>query len=115
MADPLTEAENLCQQTLQALETQTRGASETIEPLRKSLQSLLSVIAESKRKVMVRSAQGQKLAQEIRDNASKLYDVTKLPRPEGKGVDELGSRLASVEGSVTKLKIYWQSFEYATT
>lgn len=115
MADPLTEAESLCQKTLQALETQTSGVSETIEPLRKSLQGLMPVIAESKRKVMVRSAQGQKLAQEIRDNASKLYDIARLPRPEGKEVDELGSRLASVEGSVRKLKIYWQSFEYATT
>jgi hypothetical protein len=115
VADLLTEAESLCHQTLQVLERQTSFSSEAMDALRTSLQGLLPVIVESKRKVMVRSAQGQRLAQEILDNASKLYAVASLPRPEGKAVDEIGSRLESVEGSVKKLKIYWQSFEYATT
>ncbi len=115
MADHLTEAEGLCQKTLQVLEEQTSFPLEKIEVIRKSLQGLLPIIAESKRKVMVRSARGQKLTQEILDHTSKLYDVTSLPRPEGKAVDEIISRLKSVGDSVKKLEIYWKSFEYVTT
>ena len=115
MADPLTEAEGLCQKTLQVLEEQKSFPTEKIDVIKKSLQGLLPIIAESKRKVMVRSALGQKLTQEILGNASKLYDVATLPRPEGKAVDEIINRLESVGDSVKKLKIYWKSFEYVTT
>ena len=115
MADRLTDAEQLCQKTLQVLEGHASLPSDAREALRNGLQGLLPVLAESKRKVMVRSAQGQRLAQEIVDNASKLYDVASRPRPEGKGVDEVLSRLDSVRDSVKKLEIYWQSFEYVTT
>jgi GTP-sensing pleiotropic transcriptional regulator CodY len=115
VADHLTEAEGLCQKTLQVLESQTSFPSEKIEVMRKSLKGLLPIIAESKRKVMVRSARGQKITQEILDNASKLYDVVSLRSSEGKAVDEVVNRLEGVEGSVKKLQIYWKSFEYVTT
>jgi hypothetical protein len=115
VADHLTEAESLCQKTLEVLVDQTSFPSEKLEAMRKGLQGLLPVIAESKRKVMVRSARGQKLTQEILDHASKLYEAVSLPRPEGKAVDEIVSRLESVGDSVKKLEIYWKSFEYATT
>ena len=115
MADFLTEAEGLCKKTLEVLEGQTSFPSEKLEVMRKGLQGLLPVITESKRKVMVRSARGQKLTQEILDHASKLYEAVSLPRPEGKAVDEIVSQLESVGGSVKKLEIYWKSFEYATT
>jgi hypothetical protein len=97
------------------LASQTSLPSETLEATRKSLQGLLPIIAESKRKVMIRSARGQKLTQELLDHASKLYEVASLPCPEVKDMDEIVSRLESVEGSVKKLEIYWKSFEYATT
>jgi hypothetical protein len=100
---------------LQVLASQTSLPSETLEATRKSLQGLLPIIAESKRKVMIRSARGQKLTQELLDHASKLYEVASLPCPEVKDMDEIVSRLESVEGSVKKLEIYWKSFEYATT
>lgn len=115
MADRLTEAEQLCQKTLQVLEGHPSLPSDALEVMRKGLQGLLPVLAESKRKVMVRSAQGQKLAQEIVDHASKLYGVACLPQPKGKAVDEIISHLESVRDSVKKLEIYWQSFEYVTT
>jgi len=115
VADHLTEAEGLCQKTLEVLEGQTSFPSEKLEAMRKGLQGLLPVIAESKRKVMVRSARGQKLTQEILDHASKLYEAASLPRFEGKAVDEIISRLESVGVSVKKLEIYWKSFEYVTT
>ena len=115
MADLLTEAEDFCQKTLHVLEEQTSFPSEKIEVIRKSLQSLLPIIAQSKRKVMVRSARGQKLTQEILDHASKLYDIANLSHPDGKAVDEIINRLENVGNSVKKLEIYWKSFEYVTT
>ena len=115
MADPLTEAESLCQKTLQVLEEQKSFPTEKIEVIKKSLQGLLPIIAESKRKVMVRSALGQKLTQEILGHASKLYDIANLSHPDGKAVTEIINRLENVGNSVKKLEIYWKSFEYVTT
>ena len=115
MADRLTEAEDFCQKTLHVLEEQTNFSSEKFEVIKKRLQGLLPIIAQSKRKVMVRSARGQKLTQEILDHASKLYDIANLSHPEEKAVDEIISRLENVGNSVKKLEIYWKSFEYVTT
>ncbi len=115
MADRLTDAEQLCHQTLQALETHATFPSDARDAVQKGLHGVLPVLAESKRKVMVRSAQGQRLAQAIVDSASKLHDIVRQPQPTGQAVDEVLTRLASVRDSVKKLEIYWQSFEYVTT
>jgi len=115
VADRLTDAEQLCHQTLQAIEAYATLPSDARDAVQKGLHGLLPVLAESKRKVMVRSAQGQRLAQAIVDSASKLHDVVSQPQPTGSPVDEVLIRLESVRESVKKLEIYWQSFEYVTT
>lgn len=116
MTDPLTEAGNLCQQTLQVLVNLKNLPNENIKVLSKRLKDLLGLIAESKKKIMVRAPQGQKLSAEILNDASRLNEIanlTSIVNEETMVVAE--KRLVQLEDSVKKLEIYWKSFEYAIT
>jgi len=118
MVDPLTEAENLCRQVLGVLEGSKDIPAEGAAALKKRIQDLLLLIAESKKKIMVRSPQGQKLTAEIQTEASGLYEaVANLSKSgaSGKAAAEVSDKLSKFGNSVKKLEIYWKSFEYATT
>ena len=115
MTGHLTEVESLCQRSLQALESLQSSPSENLGNLIKRLQDLLPIIAESKKKIMVRSARGQELTKEVISNVSKLFKLVSLPSKDEKAVEEIVNRLKNVEGSVKNLEIYWKSFEYAIT
>ena len=118
MADPLTEADKLCKETLEALEKLQDSHIEYAMSLKKRLQSLLNQIVESKKKIMVRSPQGKEISNEIMNHASKLHEaVTNLPnhKIDAEIVKEVEKMLGRVEESVKKLVIFWKSFEYVTT
>lgn len=115
MAEALTDVEHLCQQALQALETRPHASLGTPGDLVKRIQALLPHLAESKKKIMVRSARGQELTKAIEHQASQLYEAVRLLRPDEEAGEAVAVRLKAVEDSVQNLIIYWKSFEYATT
>ena len=118
MIDPLTEAEDLCKKTLEVLGTQRNLPPENVASLRNKLQDLLSRIAESKKKIMVRSPEGRGITTEVLNNASKVYETTanfSQHGGSGKTLGEVSDQLSRLENSIEKLEIYWKSFEYVTT
>jgi hypothetical protein len=112
MAAALIDVEQLCQQALQALETHPRAPT---EDLTKRIKALLPRLAESKKKIMIRSVRGQELTKAIEHHASQLYDTIRQLGPGDAGGDAIDAQLKAVEDSVQNLIIYWKSFEYATT
>ena len=112
MAEALTDVEQLCQQALQALETRPHASQ---GDLTKRIQALLPRLAESKKKIMIRSARGQELTKTIEHHASQLYDDIRQLDPDDAAGNAVAAQLKAVEDSVQNLIIYWKSFEYATT
>jgi hypothetical protein len=109
LIDPLTEAESLCRKSLEALADEH---SPGIIATRNRLQELIGRIIESKKKIMVRSPQGRKLSEELRNNSARLYEAV---ASENRCEDLIHNQLLVLEDSVEKLEIYWKSFEYVTT
>jgi len=117
LEDPLAETETLCKRVLAVLTGLENVQNEKIESVREELLKLLPRIAESKKKIMVRSPQGRGLTEEVLDSASELSKVVAdLSRC---GVDkeavEIPNILARLKDSIERLEIYWKSFEYVTT
>lgn len=115
LAAALTDVEQLCQQAMHTLETQPHTPPGPPANLVKRIQALLPRLAESKKKIMIRSPRGQELTKAIEDHAAKLYDVIRQLGPEDAAGDAVAAQLKAVEDSVQNLIIYWKSFEYATT
>jgi hypothetical protein len=112
MAAALTDVEQLCQQALQALETHPRAPP---GDLTQRIHALLPRLAESKKKIMIRSARGQELTKAIEHYGSQLYDAIRRLSPDDAAGDAVATQLKALEDSVQNLIIYWKSFEYATT
>lgn len=114
MADPLSEAENICLQTLATIRKLEESPNGTEVDMEKRLQDATSTITKSRKKIMVRSPEGQKLSADIlRDAVALQTAVSNQSRD--MSVAEVNASLLKLENDVKKLEIYWRSFEYVTT
>lgn len=118
MADPLAESEELCRKSLESLEISRSSSSRDILTIETRLKDLLGRIAESKKKIMVRSPEGKKLADEVLSNAVKVHVATSALSSNEASENNLGEVsdcIKLLENSVENIEIYWKSFEYVTT
>lgn len=117
MADPLSEAENICLCILAARYKLGGFPNDTKGDIERRLQDVVSIVAKSKKKIMVRSPEGQKLSADILRDATALQAVVSNLSANGRdeNVAEVNVSLQKLENGVKKLEIYWKSFEYATT
>jgi len=107
MAEPLAETEGLCKEIVTSLSS----ANQDAQAMRSRVEALLPKIAESKKKMMLRSLKGRELSAEALKNATKLRELV----GSGKLGGDVSQQLGLLEGSVGKIEIYWKSFEYVTT
>ncbi len=111
MAEPLSEAERICLQLLEALgKPEGSGNDAELEVVRR-LQDTASIISRSKKKIMVRSPEGQKLSADILRDAIVLQTAIASQSRDM----SVAASLLRLENDVRKLEIYWKSFEYVTT
>jgi len=117
MADPLSEAENICLRILAAPGKFGGFPSDAKEDIERRLQDVATIVAKSKKKIMVRSPEGQKLSADILRDATALQAVVANLSANGRdtNVAEVNASLQKLENGAKKLEIYWKSFEYATT
>jgi len=114
MADPLSEAENICYQTLAASGKLGDFPNDAEAGMEGRLQDVVSLIAKSKKKIMVHSPEGQRLSADILRDAIALQAVI-VNQSRDRSIAEVNAILLKLENSVKKLEIYWKSFEYVTT
>jgi hypothetical protein len=110
MSEPLAETEALCRQILTTLSS-ANIPKESSQAMRVRVEALLPKIAESRKKLMLRSPKGRELSADALKNAMKLQELISS----GKIGDDVSQQLGILEGSVGKMEIYWKSFEYVTT
>ena len=114
MADPLSEAENTCLQTLAELNKLRESPNGAEADMEKRLRDATSTIAKSRKKIMVRSPEGQKLSADILRDAAALQTAVS-DQSRDMNTAEVNASLLKLENDVRKLEIYWKSFEYVTT
>ena len=117
MADQLTEAEELCKKTLNALQAISSPSTERYTELEKEILDLICRLDESKKKIMVRSPEGRALSSEVLNSALKTYEAASSLLKNDKNLKEaeVNAHLSQLKDRVEKLEIYWKSFEYVTT
>jgi len=111
MSEPLAATETVCREVIATLSSSSPSAD--AQAMKGRMEALLPKIAESRKKLMVKSPKGRELTAEILKNASKLRDM--VTESNGKLGDGDTQQLSLLETSVGKLEIYWKSFEYVTT
>jgi hypothetical protein len=118
----LQDTETLCVQmleTLEALPGDALGGS-TVAELKSRLHGVTKSFAQSKTKVMVRTAKGNELSLQAKAVAGDLAAaLTALTTPEG---SEAAPRVAAfleglsqLEREARKVEMYWKSYEAAIT
>lgn len=117
MADPLSETENICLCILDADNKLGRFPTDAKKDIERRLQDVVSIVARSKKKIMVRSPEGQKLSADILRDATALQAVVVNLPADGRdrSFAEVNTSLQKLENDAKKLEIYWKSFEYVTT
>ena len=111
MAEPIVETETLCREIITALSSSS--PPKNMQAMKSRVEALLPKIVESKKKLMIKSPKGRELTADALKNATKLHEL--LVSSKGKLGDDMSQQLGLLEGSVSKLEIYWKSFEYVTT
>jgi hypothetical protein len=111
MSEPLSATESVCKEVIATLSSSS--PSTDAQAMKERIEALLPKIAESRKKLMVKSPKGRELTAEILKNASKFRNS--VAESNGKLGDGATQQLSILETSVGKLEIYWKSFEYVTT
>jgi len=112
MSEPLSETETLCRDIITALSSPNLP-KDAAQAMKSRVEALLPKIAESRKKLMLRSPKGRELSSDVLKNATKLREL--VTTYGGKLGEDVSQQLGLLEGSVGKMEIYWKSFEYVTT
>lgn len=123
MSQVLQDTETLCVTMLETLDTlpgDTVGGM-TVAELKTKLHGVTKSFAQSKTKVMVRTAKGNELSLQAKAVAGELAAaLTELTTTPGAAVatprvDAILQRLSQLEREARKVEMYWKSYEAAIT
>lgn len=119
MDTSLDDAEAACIKILKTLDKFPHNTN--IEVIKEKITSIQKDITVSKKKIMMKSAEGAKLSQAVKHSALKLEkeltNLSKQTNPEviDNLLNSLSIPLKELESNVFKTTMYWRSFEAVIT
>ncbi len=117
MSHPLKEAEVSCTNIVHLLENLVVFPKEKGEDIKTKVTKILRNIVSSKKKIMMRSAKGVALSENVKNSAlsleTTLMDLSR--NQDSKVIEHLSDQLNELELNVSNVLTYWHSFEAVLT